>query len=161
MRFLGHPDGRVVADFELRRDISRVIRQVRPQRVITQSPERNWESMYASHPDHLAVGEAAVCAVYPDVRNPFAHPELLEVEGLEPWTAGEIWIMGPVIKGASIAVETTATVERKVNALLCHKSQIGDPDGVADRIAPGPGPVGIARGRPRVRSEPFRVVLIP
>jgi LmbE family N-acetylglucosaminyl deacetylase len=162
VRFLGHPDGMVVANFELRRDISRVIRQVRPQRVITQSPERNWESMYASHPDHLASGEAAVCAVYPDARNPFAHPELLEEEGLEPWTAGEIWIMGPVIEGASIAVETTATVERKVNALLCHKSQIADPDGVADRIRTWARASGEAAGLPEGSSaELFRVVLIP
>ena len=66
VRFLGHPDGMVQATMELRRDISRVIRQVRPERVVTQSPERNWDFMYASHPDHLAAGEAAVSAVYPD-----------------------------------------------------------------------------------------------
>ncbi len=88
VRFLGHPDGMVQATIELRRDISRVIRQVRPERVVTQSPERNLEFIYASHPDHLAAGEAAVCAVYPDARNPFAHPELLDVERLEPWTRG-------------------------------------------------------------------------
>ena len=86
VRFLGHPDGMVQATLELRRDISRVIRQVRPERVITQSPERNWDAIFASHPDHLAAGEAAVCAVYPDARNPFAHPELLDEEGLEPWS---------------------------------------------------------------------------
>ena len=86
VRFLGHPDGMVQATLGLRRDISRVIRQVRPERVITQSPERNWDAIYASHPDHLAAGEAAVCAVYPDARNPFAHPELLGDEGLEPWS---------------------------------------------------------------------------
>ena len=54
VRFLGHPDGMVEATLELRRDISRVIRQVRPERVLTQSPERNWDFIYASHPDHLA-----------------------------------------------------------------------------------------------------------
>jgi LmbE family N-acetylglucosaminyl deacetylase len=162
VRFLGHPDGMVVASLALRRDISRVIRQVRPQRVLTQSPERNWDSMYASHPDHLASGEAAVCAVYPDARNPFAHPELLKDEGLEPWTVGEIWIMGPMITGASTAVETTATVDRKVNALLCHRSQIGDPDGVADRIRTWARASGQAAGLPEGSSaEMFRVVSIP
>jgi LmbE family N-acetylglucosaminyl deacetylase len=162
VRFLGHPDGMVVASLELRRDISRVIRQVQPQRVITQSPERNWESMYASHPDHLAAGEATVCAVYPDARNPFAHPELLEDEGLEPWTVGEIWIMGPGTKGASIAVETTSTVDRKVSALLSHESQIGDPDGVAERIRTWARAGGEAAGLPEGSSaELFRVVSIP
>src|SRR3954468_14380357 len=76
--FLGPADGRVQSTIELRRDISRVIRQVRPQRVVCQSPERNFERIYASHPDHLAAGDAAFAAVYPDSRNPFAHPELLE-----------------------------------------------------------------------------------
>ncbi len=84
--FLGYPDGRVEPTLDLRRDLSRVIRQVRPHRVVTQSPERNYERIYASHPDHRAAGEAALCAVYPDARNPFAHPELLEEEGLEPWS---------------------------------------------------------------------------
>ena len=76
MTFLGYPDGRLAATLELRRDITRVIRQFRPDRVITHSPERNWDVIYASHPDHLAAGEAAVGAVYPGRRNPFAHPEL-------------------------------------------------------------------------------------
>ena len=118
--------------------------------MLTQSPERNWDFIYASHPDHLAAGEAAVCAVYPDARNPFAHPELLESEGLEPWSVAELWIMGPGGQGAGIAVETTATVERKVAALLCHKSQIGDPEGVTKRILDGAraagGAAGLARG---------------
>ena len=117
VRFLGHPDGRVEASIELRRDISRVIRQVRPERVVTQSPERNLEFIYASHPDHLATGEAAIDAVYPDARNPFAHPELLDVEGLEPWSVAELWIMGPGGEHAGVAVDTTATVDRKVAAL--------------------------------------------
>ena len=60
--------------------------------MVTQSPERNWSRIYASHPDHMAAGEAAICAVYPDARNPFAFPELLE-EGLEPHTVPEMWIM--------------------------------------------------------------------
>ena len=41
--FLRYPDGRLESSFDLRRDISRVIRRVRPQRVIGQSPERNFQ----------------------------------------------------------------------------------------------------------------------
>ena len=93
LTFLGHPDGAVAATMDLRRDITRVIRQFRPDRVITQSPQRRWDFIYASHPDHLATGEAAVCAVYPDARNPFAHPELLADEGLEPHSVNEVWLM--------------------------------------------------------------------
>ena len=164
VRFLGHPDGRVQATLDLRRDISRVIRQVRPERVITQSPERNWDFIYASHPDHLAAGEAAVCAVYPDARNPFAHTELLEVEGLEPWTVPELWIMAPGAGAASsrIAVETTATVDRKVAALMCHKSQMTDPDAIAQRVRAAALAMGATAGLPEGRSaEVFRVTRIP
>jgi LmbE family N-acetylglucosaminyl deacetylase len=164
VRFLGHPDGRVQATLDLRRDISRVIRQVRPERVITQSPERNWDFIYASHPDHLAAGEAAVCAVYPDARNPFAHTELLEVEGLEPWTVPELWIMAPGAGVASsrIAVETTATVDRKVAALMCHKSQMTDPDAIAQRVRAAALAMGATAGLPEGRSaEVFRVTRIP
>src|SRR5438046_2633710 len=81
VRFLGYKDGQLVPSFELRRDISRVIRQVRPQRLLMQSPEINWERIGASHPDHRAAGEATLNAVYPDARNPFTHVELLQDEG--------------------------------------------------------------------------------
>lgn len=162
VRFLGHPDGMVQATLELRRDISRVIRQVHPERVITQSPERNWDFIYASHPDHLAAGEAAVCAVYPDARNPFAHPQLLQTEGLEPWTVPELWIMGPGGQGAGIAVDTTSTLERKVSALMCHKSQMADPEGVAELIRGAGSTLGEQAGLPvGSTAEMFRVTRIP
>ena len=160
VRFLGHPDGRLQPTIELRRDISRVIRQVRPERVVSPSPERRWDFIYASHPDHLAAGEATVCAVYPDARNPFAHPELLDVEGLEPWTVNELWIVG----GAEpdMAVDTTATIGRKVAALLRHQSQIGDPEGVAVRVRDGGRNSGAAAGLAEGRSaELYRVTRIP
>ena len=162
VRFLGHPDGMVEATRALRRDISRVIRQVRPERVLTQSPERNWDAIYASHPDHLATGEAAVCAVYPDARNPFAHPELLDDEGLEPWSVPELWIMAPGQQAGGVAVETTTTVERKVAALLCHKSQIGDPEGLTQRIHDWALAQGELAGLPEgSAAELFRVTRIP
>jgi LmbE family N-acetylglucosaminyl deacetylase len=131
--FLGHPDGRLYPTIELRRDISRVIRRVRPQRVVSQSPERNFTRMYASHPDHLAAGEATLCAVYPDARNPFAHPELLE-EGYEAWTVPEVWMMsfGSVDRFTDI----TSAIDRKIKALLCHVSQMTNPDGI-DKLIRG------------------------
>jgi LmbE family N-acetylglucosaminyl deacetylase len=124
LHFLGHPDGRVQPSLDLRRDLSRVIRTVRPQLVVTQSPERNYQRIYASHPDHLATGEAALCAVYPDARNPFAHPELLD-EGLEAWTVPEVWLMA--LSEPDRFVDITDAFERKVEALHCHVSQHPDP----------------------------------
>jgi LmbE family N-acetylglucosaminyl deacetylase len=160
VRFLGHPDGRLQPTLELRRDISRVIRHVKPERVVTQSPERRWDFIFASHPDHLAAGEAAVCAVYPDARNPFAHPELLNDEGLEPWTVNELWIGG--VPGNNVAVETTSTIERKVAALLRHESQIDDPTGVAERVMASGRAGGVEAGLPEgSTAELFRITRIP
>ncbi len=130
--FLGHPDGRVQPSIELRRDISRVIRQRRPQRVVTQSPERNYQRIFASHPDHLAAGEAALCAVYPDSRNPFAHMELLEQEGLEPHTVDEVYLMA-MAQGDTV-VDITDTIDRKLEALKCHASQYDNWEELAERI---------------------------
>jgi LmbE family N-acetylglucosaminyl deacetylase len=123
--FLGCADGRLEPTIELRREISRVIRRVRPQRVVGQSPDRNLQRIYASHPDHLAAGAATLAAVYPDARNPFAHPELL-AEGWEPWAVDEIYLM--TSSELDTFVDITDTFERKLEALRCHVSQHPDPD---------------------------------
>ncbi len=160
VRFLGYPDGRVEATFELRRDIARVIRQVRPQRVIMPSPERNYSFIYPSHPDHRAVGAAALDAVYPDARNPFAYPELAGVEDLDAWTVSEVWIVGGPAPGAQAhAVDVTPTFERKVAALRAHVSQTGhmdDLEGMVRGMLSGTAQQhGLSEGR---LAEFFRVV---
>ena len=155
--FLGHPDGQVVATLALRRDLSRVIRQVRPQRVLTQSPVRNLARIYASHPDHLATGEAALCAVYPDARNPFTFTELVTEEHLDAWTVPELWIMGG--PDADHAVDVTDQVERKIAALACHESQHQDPQGMAERVRGWLGLTGTQFGLGDGRlAEAFRIV---
>ncbi|MBO3747067.1 PIG-L family deacetylase [Streptosporangiaceae bacterium NEAU-GS5] len=120
LRFLGYPDGRVEPSLELRRDISRVIRQVRPDVVITSTPERNYQRIGASHPDHRAVGGATLDAVYPDARNPYAFPELAD-EGLEAWTVREVWLNGAPTPDHF--VDVTANFDRKIAALRAHESQ--------------------------------------
>jgi LmbE family N-acetylglucosaminyl deacetylase len=130
--FLGYPDGRLWPSRELRRDLSRVIRSFAPDLVIAPSPERNWGAIAASHPDHLAVGEAAVDAVYPDSRNPFAHPELLE-EGLEPHTVPTLWLMAA--PAPNLAVDVTETFERKLAALARHRSQGTDDPTLGERVS--------------------------
>jgi LmbE family N-acetylglucosaminyl deacetylase len=156
--FLRHPDGALFPTLELRRDISRVIRRVQPERVVSQSPERVWDRVYASHPDHLAAGEATACAVYPDARNEFAHPELM-LENLAPWTVSEMWIMAGGGAGATTSVDITDAIDKKVAALRAHASQTSgmeDLDGFirswAQRTAAS---VGLEEGR---LAESFRVV---
>ncbi|MGP8160213.1 MAG: PIG-L deacetylase family protein [Candidatus Dormibacteria bacterium] len=131
--FLGYPDGELTVTHELRRDITRVIRQKRPDRVVTQSPERSWSRLFASHPDHLAAAEAAICAVYPDSRNPFAHSELLEREGLEPHTVRELWLMG-IPERVNVWIDVTATADRKLEALRCHRSQYEEWEPLEKRV---------------------------
>lgn len=121
VRFLGQPDGHLEANLELRKVISRVIRQVKPNVVITQSPERNYDRLFGSHPDHLACGEATISAIYPDARNPHAHVELL-AEGHEPHAVDWLWITRG--RGANLAVDITPNFDAKVAALSSHSSQV-------------------------------------
>jgi LmbE family N-acetylglucosaminyl deacetylase len=158
VRFLGHPDGYLQVTLELRRDIARVIRQVRPQRVVTQSPFRRLDFVYASHPDHLAAGEATLCAVYPDSRNPFWFPELATEEGLDAWTVDEVWLMsGP---DPDLTVDVTDTFDRKIAALLRHESQMTDPAAMTDRLRTRAAANAVLGGLPEGRlGELFRRVV--
>ena len=155
--FLGYPDGQLTPSFDLRRDISRVIRQVRPQRLVMQSPEINWERIGSSHPDHRAAGEAALCAVYPDARNPFTHLELA-AEGLEAWAVPETWVMAAG-KGANHYVDITETFERKVAALRQHASQTAHMEDLEGMLRGWSGGLATLGGLPDGRlAEGFRRV---
>jgi LmbE family N-acetylglucosaminyl deacetylase len=157
LRFLGYPDGRVEATLELRKDLARVIRQVRPDRVLCPSPERDYVRPGISHPDHRAVGSAALDAVYPDARNPFAFPDLLAGEGLEPWTAREVWIIGT--STPTHYVDVTKTFPRKVAALRAHQSQTGERHDLEEmlrqRLARAAAQGGLPEGS---LAEAFRVI---
>jgi LmbE family N-acetylglucosaminyl deacetylase len=157
LHFLGYPDGRLETSIGLRRDIARVIRLLRPDRVVCQSPERNYARMGASHPDHRAAGSAALDAVYPDSRNPFAFPELLTEEKLEPWTVREVWISGS--PAPTTYVDITDTFPRKVAALRCHVSQISDPEGLEEFLRGWLSRAAVQGGLPEGRlAETFQVL---
>ncbi len=154
LTFLHFADGCVEVTLELRRAIARAIRVARPDLVITQSPERNWERIFASHPDHLATGEATLCAVYPDARNPHAFPELLD-EGLAPHVVSRVWLAGAPTP--TMVVDITDTFASKYAALTHHESQVGDRDGLEEMLRDGARRVaeraGLAAGR---LAEGFR-----
>ncbi|HVB05352.1 MAG TPA: PIG-L deacetylase family protein [Acidimicrobiales bacterium] len=158
VEFLGRPDGSLAADLELRREIAAAIRRHRPDRVLCQSPERDYTRLPASHPDHLAAGAAAVAAVYPDARNPFAFPELLAA-GLEPHAVGELWLMAHPL--ANHHVDVTEHLEAKLAALHCHESQLPDPAAMDERIrsstARNAEQAGMAAGR---HAEAFFVTTL-
>jgi LmbE family N-acetylglucosaminyl deacetylase len=160
VRFLeGFHDGRVTAGENLVRAIVQAIRRVRPDRVLTQSPERTWRDIRLSHPDHLAVGEAAARAVYPFARNPFAFPELAAA-GLESFEVRELWLQGD--PAPDLAVDVTAVWDRREAALLAHESQHPDPAAAALRARREAQAVaarfGLAGG---ALAEEFKRVPIP
>lgn len=124
--FLDYPDGRMQPTLELRRDLVRLIRRYRPSRVICPSPERTWTPGYSiprHHPDHLAVGEATLAALYPAAQNPWDFPELLD-EGLRPHKVREFYITGA--PNSNHAVDISATFDLKLAALRAHTSQLGE-----------------------------------
>jgi LmbE family N-acetylglucosaminyl deacetylase len=100
--------------------------------MVIQSPERNWDRLFSSHPDHLAAGEIAIQAVYPDSRNAFAFEDLLKVEGLEPWRVREVWVMSH--PNSDHFVDITETIERKLAALHAHESQTAHVEELDKRI---------------------------
>jgi LmbE family N-acetylglucosaminyl deacetylase len=157
IHFLDYRDGWLIPTIELRKDIVRVIRKVRPQRMLIQSPERNWNRLGASHPDHLAAGEAAIQAIYPDAGNPFAFEDLLHDEHLEPWEIKEVWVM--MAEGNDHHVDITDTFDLKMKALAAHASQIAHVDGFEARIrewgSKNGESVGLTDGR---LAETFKIV---
>jgi LmbE family N-acetylglucosaminyl deacetylase len=158
VRFLdGFRDGWLEPTHALQCEIVRVIRQVRPDRMVIQSPDRNWTRIGASHPDHLAAGEASVRAVYPAARNPFAFPELLSQEGLEAWVVRELWLMAD--PAADHYVDITDTFARKLDALHAHQSQTSHMDDLEGMLRMWGGRTAEAAGLPEGRlAEGFRIV---
>ncbi len=133
--FLGFRDGHLEPNVELRKAITAEIRRRKPDMLITHTPIRLLltQGIGAFHPDHLAVGMAALAAVYPDARNPRAFPELL-AEGLEPHKVREVWI--PAWTESDHYIEVTEDLmDKKIEAILCHRSQFEKP-GMEDG-APG------------------------
>jgi LmbE family N-acetylglucosaminyl deacetylase len=158
LEFLGRPDGRLVADYPLRRDIARVIRRFRPGRVVIPSPVRDLRSLYLGHPDHVAAGDAAMSAAYPDAGTAAAHPELLTQEGLAPHDVAEIWVMSPNDR-AEHYVDITDTFDRKLAALAAHTSQTAHVAGLPERMREWAQDQGRAAGLPEGRlAEGFLVL---
>lgn len=125
VEFLGYKDGHLAADLNLRRDIVRMIRKHKPELVITHIPGRVLDApMGGSHPDHIAVGEATMAAVYPDSRNPRAFRGLLK-EGFEPHVVNEVWI--PYWTLGDYFVDISKTLDKKLAALREHQSQVAKP----------------------------------
>jgi LmbE family N-acetylglucosaminyl deacetylase len=161
VRFLGLAEKGLLDDRRgLHEELVRAIREVRPERVVTWSPEWNWQRFRSCHPDHLATGAATLAAIYPDAGNRFALPRLVADEGLEPWTVREVWLINSPEREVNHYVDVTETFDRKVDAVRVHASQVKDPDGLAkrlrERISANTAAAGLPEGR---LAEAFQVVV--
>lgn len=161
VRFFSLAEGELRRDSgDLHIDLVRMIRQVRPQVLVTWSPEWNWRRFRSCHPDHLTTGAAVLTAIYPDAGNLFALSYLRDDEGLEPWTVREAWLLNSPQREINHYVDITETFDRKVAAVRAHSSQIKDPDTLADRLRERIVPNTAAAGLPDGRlAEAFQVVL--
>lgn len=123
VRFLGFTDGMVEPGFDLRRALTREVRQFRPDVIVTMDPSRLWSGRtYINHPDHRAVGEAVLAVVACDAPTRPQFPELLD-EGLDPHKVIHVWLAASD-RGADRYVDVSDTLNLKVEALRRHRSQV-------------------------------------
>lgn len=131
--FLGQPDGYLEpTDFVIREIVKRM-REVRPDIVVSLHPERSWDRIQKSHPDHLACGEAVTRAVYPAVENPFAYPEL-EAAGLASFRVPWLWFYGGPAHLENRFIDVTGAEDTKLAAISAHRSQHPDVERMRSRV---------------------------
>ena len=157
VRFLSYPDGYLVADLRLRKDITRVIRQEKPDILVTCDPTTLFTvNQTLNHPDHRAAGQSVLDAVFPAARDHLTFVELWRDENLEPHNVREVWVCGTL--EPSVVLDVTEQWETKIHALYEHKSQIGDPAKLAERIR-GRRTVDSTPDAPRYEEKFRRVIL--
>ena len=129
VNFLDEPDGQVQATLQLRERITRAVRALRPEAVMTHDPTVLFvNNEWVNHPDHRAVGQSAVDAVFPTARDPLNFPEHL-ASGLQAWKVAELYLWST--NEANQVVDIGDTLERKVAALGHHASQFRAFDDIA------------------------------
>jgi LmbE family N-acetylglucosaminyl deacetylase len=153
VHFLDRPDGYLVADLELRKDIVRIIRRLKPDILVTCDPQTVFAAYGINHPDHRAAGQAVVDAVFPAAGNAAYFPELL-TEGYLPHAPAEVWCS--LTNQPTVTMDITDTWSVKLEALLRHQSQIGDREKFMTRML-SRRVEGTTEDQPRF-EEKFRLV---
>src|SRR5215208_3110795 len=125
--FLRYPDGELEPTIALRKELTRIIRQFKPDTVSTGNPE-GWfyGDEYLNHPDHRAAAQAACAAVFPSAGSRLMFADLLSA-GYEPHDVRRLYIHGT--DKVNTWVDITETLDLKVQALQQHASQV-DPNEV-------------------------------
>ena len=131
VHFMDCPDGYLVPDIDLRRDIVRVIRKFKPDVLVTCDPQTLLAVYGINHPDHRAAGQATLDAHFPAAGSPVFFPELL-IEGHMPHMPREVWCS--LTMQPNVVIDVTETWPIKMEALLHHKTQIGDVEPFKERM---------------------------
>jgi len=129
--FLGFRDGEIENTPELREELVRQIRRFKPEIVFSFDPALSFESFFRAHRDHRMVAEAVFDAIYPASHNRLYFPHLLE-QGYQPHRIGEAWFFSSA--NPNKFIDITATIDRKIAALVCHRSQMRDPERIAELV---------------------------
>lgn len=131
VHWLDRPDGYLVPDLDLRREIVRIIRKIKPAVLVTCDPQNLFAAYGLNHPDHRAAGQVVLDAVFPAAGNKAYFPELIW-EGLEPHMPREVWVS--LSSQPNTVMDVTGTWQVKLDALLQHKTQIGDVERFSERM---------------------------
>lgn len=125
--FCDYDDGCLQCNLDVKRDIVRVIRQVKPDVVVTMDPTMVYDADrgMVNHTDHRAAGEATLDAVYPLARDHLSFPELLQA-GLEPHKVKTVLMSH--FGQENFYVDISPYMDTKLQALRAHASQLSDPD---------------------------------
>src|SRR5262245_6973579 len=130
VEFLGYEDGELEDTRQLRLDITRQIRRWRPGLIIAQSPDRTYANFHGWHRDHRITGGAVLDCVYPLARDHLSFPELLPE--YEPHAVSEVYLIQ--WEAPRLLVDITDTMDRKLEAIARHASQVADFTAVEMRL---------------------------
>jgi LmbE family N-acetylglucosaminyl deacetylase len=120
--FLRYPDGELEHTVPLRKELTRLIGQHKPDAVLTGNPEAwFYGDDYVNHPDHRAAAQAACAAVFPSAGTRLIFADLL-ADGYEPHEVKRLYIHGT--EKVNTWVDITDTLEIKIKALQQHASQV-------------------------------------
>jgi LmbE family N-acetylglucosaminyl deacetylase len=120
--FLNYPDAELEVTMKLKKDIVKVIREIKPDVVITIDPSMLYsaERGYINHPDHRAAGQATLDSVFPLARDHLSFPELYEA-GLGPHKTSTVLLIN--FADGNHVIDITTTMDKKISALKAHPSQ--------------------------------------
>ena len=129
--FMGEEDGFLQPTPELRRRVTREIRRLKPQLIICPDPDRYLVGdSYINHPDHRNAGLVALEAIFPAADNPMFYPDMAD-EGYHPHKVSQLYVYGH--PESNVKIDVTEAIEHKIEAILCHKTQITDPENAPTR----------------------------